>query len=138
MSDTPALKTTPLTAWHRAHGAKMVEFAGYEMPVQYEGVLAEHAACREHVGLFDITHMGEIEVAGPGAESWLDSLVTNRVAGIPVGKVKFNSDAEVELWPYSTNPKWNAPINLRDGAADGEEITAQIVGLVIGSYVKIT
>jgi len=91
VSDTPALKTTPLTAWHRAHGAKMVEFAGFEMPVQYEGVLAEHAACRERVGLFDITHMGEIEVSGPGAEAWLESLVTNRVAGIPVGKVVYTA-----------------------------------------------
>ncbi|MBK8166421.1 MAG: glycine cleavage system aminomethyltransferase GcvT [bacterium] len=85
------LKTTPLTAWHRAHGAKMVPFAGYEMPVQYEGVLAEHAAVRERVGLFDITHMGEIFVDGPGAEAWLDGLVTNRVAGVAVGKVTYTA-----------------------------------------------
>ncbi|MFN2371988.1 MAG: glycine cleavage system aminomethyltransferase GcvT [Candidatus Krumholzibacteriia bacterium] len=92
MSDTAALKSTPLTAWHRAHGAKMVEYAGYEMPVQYApGTLAEHAACRQWVGLFDITHMGELEVTGPGAEAWLDSLVTNKVAGIPTGKVVYNA-----------------------------------------------
>jgi len=92
VSESPALKTTPLTAWHRAHGAKMVEYAGYEMPVQYAaGVLAEHAACREHVGLFDITHMGEIEVTGPGAEAWIDGLVTNRTAGIPLGKVIYTA-----------------------------------------------
>ena len=91
MDDLAGLKTTPLTAWHRAHGAKMVPFAGYEMPVQYEGVLAEHAAVRERVGLFDITHMGEIFVDGPGAEAWLDGLVTNRVAGIDVGKVVYNA-----------------------------------------------
>ncbi len=91
MDDLAGLKTTPLTAWHRAHGAKMVPFAGYEMPVQYEGVLAEHAAVRERVGLFDITHMGEIFVDGPGAEAWLDGLVTNRVAGIEVGKVVYNA-----------------------------------------------
>ena len=91
MDDLAGLKTTPLTDWHRAHGAKMVPFAGYEMPVQYEGVLAEHAAVRERVGLFDITHMGEIFVDGPGAEAWLDGLVTNRVAGIDVGKVVYNA-----------------------------------------------
>lgn len=91
MDDLAGLKTTPLTAWHRAHGAKMVPFAGYEMPVQYEGVLAEHAAVRERVGLFDITHMGEIYVDGPGAEAWLDGLVTNRVAGVAVGKVTYTA-----------------------------------------------
>ncbi len=90
MSETPLL-ATPLTEWHRTHGARMVPYAGYEMPVQYEGVLAEHAACREHVGLFDITHMGEIEVRGPGAEAWLDGLVTNRVAGIDPGRIVYTA-----------------------------------------------
>ena len=91
MDDLAGLETTPLTAWHRAHGAKMVPYAGFEMPVQYEGVLAEHAAVRERVGLFDITHMGEIFVDGPGAEAWLDGLVTNRVAGGAVGKVVYTA-----------------------------------------------
>jgi aminomethyltransferase len=91
-ADLPAdLKRTPLTDWHAAHGGKLVPFAGYAMPVQYAGVLAEHVAVRERVGLFDITHMGEIHVDGPGAEAWLDGLVTNRVAGIPVGKVVYNA-----------------------------------------------
>lgn len=85
------LKTTPLTDWHRDNGAKMVEFAGFEMPVQYAGVLVEHEAVRDRVGLFDITHMGEIEVSGGGAEAWLDGLVTNRIAGIPAGKVVYTA-----------------------------------------------
>jgi glycine cleavage system T protein (aminomethyltransferase) len=91
VSDLSHLKQTPLTGWHADHGGKMVEYAGYSMPVQYEGVLAEHEAVRERVGLFDITHMGEILVTGPGAEAWLDSLVTNRVAGIAIGKVVYNA-----------------------------------------------
>lgn len=91
MADQAELKTTPLTAWHRGRGAKMVPFAGFEMPVQYAGVLAEHAAVRERVGLFDITHMGEIEVAGPGAEGWLDGLSTNRIAAVPEGKVVYTA-----------------------------------------------
>ncbi|MCB1184521.1 glycine cleavage system aminomethyltransferase GcvT [bacterium] len=91
MTASDALKTTPLTAWHRAHGAKMVPFAGFEMPVQYEGVLAEHAAVRERVGLFDITHMGEIFVTGPDAEAWLDGLITNRITGVEVGKVTYTA-----------------------------------------------
>lgn len=91
MSDLSGLKSTPLTAWHRSHGAKMVPFAGYEMPVQYEGVLAEHAVVRDKVGLFDITHMGEIFVTGPGAEGWLDGLITNRIGGAAVGKVTYTA-----------------------------------------------
>jgi len=91
VSDLSDLKTTPLTAWHRARGAKMVPFAGYEMPVQYEGVLAEHAIVREKVGLFDITHMGEIYVTGPDAESWLDGLITNRIAGAAIGKITYTA-----------------------------------------------
>ena len=85
------LKQTPLTAWHRDHGARMVPFAGFEMPVQYEGVLAEHAAVREQVGLFDITHMGEMHVTGAGAEAWLSSLVTNRIVGMEPGKVVYTT-----------------------------------------------
>lgn len=85
------LKPTPLTAWHRDHGGRMVEYAGYEMPVQYRGVLAEHAAVRGGVGLFDITHMGEILVRGPGAATWLDSLTSNRVANLEEGRVVYTA-----------------------------------------------
>lgn len=91
MNDLSHLRTTPLTDWHAAHGAKMVEYAGFAMPVQYEGVLAEHETVRERVGLFDITHMGEILVSGPGAADWLESLVTNRVRKIEPGKVVYNA-----------------------------------------------
>ncbi len=91
MADSSALKATPLTAWHHEHGAKMVPFAGYEMPVQYRGVLAEHEAVRQRVGIFDITHMGEIEVTGPAAEGWLDHLATNRIAGMAIGKVVYTA-----------------------------------------------
>jgi len=91
VNDLSGLKTTPLTTWHRANGAKMVPYAGYEMPVQYEGVLAEHARVRDKVGLFDITHMGEIFVTGPGAEAWLDGLITNRITGATQGKITYTA-----------------------------------------------
>lgn len=90
MSETN-LKKTPLTSWHAAQGAKMVEFAGYEMPVQYEGVLAEHANVREKVGLFDITHMGEIYVTGSGARSWISGLITNSLKKSEPGKIVYNA-----------------------------------------------
>ncbi len=85
------LKQTPLTAWHAEHGARMVEFAGYEMPVQYEGVLAEHARVRDKVGLFDITHMGEIYVTGSGARGWISGLITNSLKKSEPGKVVYNA-----------------------------------------------
>src|SRR5690606_35100193 len=66
MSDQ-TLKTTPLNAAHRALGARMVPFAGYDMPVQYEGVLAEHRWTREHAGLFDVSHMGQAKLTGADA-----------------------------------------------------------------------
>jgi aminomethyltransferase len=69
----------------------MVPFAGFEMPVQYEGVLAEHAAVREKVGLFDITHMGEILVTGPDAGAWLEGLVTNRIGKAVPGKIVYTA-----------------------------------------------
>jgi aminomethyltransferase len=86
------LQRTPLTEWHESHGGRMVPFAGFRMPVQYAaGVLAEHAAVRERVGLFDITHMGELRIAGDGAEAWLDGLVTNRLSGTAPGKVVYTA-----------------------------------------------
>jgi aminomethyltransferase len=84
-------RPTPLTPWHEAAGARLAEFAGFRMPIQYESVLAEHAAVRSRVGLFDVSHMGEIAIRGEAAEAWLDGLVTNRVAGIPAGKVVYTA-----------------------------------------------
>ena len=76
------LRRTALHDQHVAAGAKMVDFAGWEMPVQYEGVAAEHRAVREACGLFDVSHMGEIEVSGPQSLSLLQRLLSNDVAQI--------------------------------------------------------
>lgn len=64
----------------------MVEFAGWEMPVQYGGILEEHSAVRQSAGVFDISHMGEFVVRGPGAAAWLDFLLTNRASALPIGE----------------------------------------------------
>jgi len=85
---TPAdtsLRRTALFDRHVAAGAKLVEFAGWEMPVQYEGVRQEHMAVREHVGVFDVSHMGEIETSGPDALALLQRLLSNDVAQVPIG-----------------------------------------------------
>ena len=80
------MKRTPLYDWHVGLGARMVPFAGWEMPVQYSSILDEHRAVRRAVGLFDVSHMGEAEVRGPEAEALLDYVATNKIAGLPVGK----------------------------------------------------
>jgi aminomethyltransferase len=90
-ADAP-LKTTPLAEAHRAAGARMVPFAGYEMPLQYTGIIAEHRATRESAGLFDVSHMGQIRVAGrrPGAAAaWLERLTPSDIAGLPPGEARY-------------------------------------------------
>lgn len=73
------LKRTPLYEAHLSLGARMVDFAGWEMPIQYEGISAEHEAVRTHAGIFDVSHMGEVEFTGVGAQDYLQNLVTNDV-----------------------------------------------------------
>ncbi len=70
-----ALAKLPLDAWHRARGGRMVPFAGYEMPVQYEGIMAEHLWTRAHAGLFDVSHMGQLTFSGEGVEAALEALM---------------------------------------------------------------
>lgn len=83
------LAKTPLWDEHRALGGRMVPFAGYEMPVQYEGVVKEHQAVRERVGLFDVSHMGELLLEGPGALEVVDRVVTNDVKKLEVGQAQY-------------------------------------------------
>jgi aminomethyltransferase len=86
-----APRRTPLYDRHVAAGAKIVDFAGWEMPVQYPtGVRAEHMAVRERCGVFDVSHMGEIETTGPGAEALLQRLLSNDVTKIPVGGAQYS------------------------------------------------
>ncbi len=85
-----ALKRTPLYDVHVKAGAKMVPFGGWEMPVQYTGIIEEHRCVRGAVGLFDISHMGEFEVAGPEALAIVQRLCTNDAAGLGVGQVQYS------------------------------------------------
>jgi aminomethyltransferase len=79
---TNTLKRTPLHDRHAAAGARLVPFAGWEMPVQYEGIRPEHVAVRTQVGVFDVSHMGEIETTGPDAEAFLQRILSNDVSKI--------------------------------------------------------
>ena len=87
---TQGLKRTPLYAAHRRAGAKVVEFAGWQMPVQYRGVIEEHLAVRSRAGLFDVSHMGEIEVEGADAVEFCQRISANDVARMKVSQAQYN------------------------------------------------
>lgn len=89
MSDA-ALRTTPLTAAHRAMGARMAAFASYDMPIQYEGVLAEHRWTREHAGLFDVSHMGQCKITGADAIAQFERFVPGDYQALKAGKQKYS------------------------------------------------
>src|ERR1700704_6061996 len=83
------LLRTPLHDRHVALGARMVPFAGWEMPVQYEGVIPEHRAVRGDSGVFDVSHMGQIEVEGPSAHQLLQSALSNDIDKVAVGEAQY-------------------------------------------------
>src|SRR4029434_584288 len=91
MTDTAAtsLRTTPLHARHRASGARMVAYAGWEMPVEYSGISNEHLAVRTRAGVFDVSHMGEIEIAGKGALEAVQRISSNDAAALKVGQAQY-------------------------------------------------
>ena len=90
MSDDGPISTLPLDAWHRGLGARMVPFAGYQMPIQYEGILAEHRWTRASAGLFDVSHMGQLIVAGAGAEKALETLLPADLAILRDGRLRYS------------------------------------------------
>jgi aminomethyltransferase len=92
MTVTPTLKRTALFDAHRSLGAKMVPFAGWEMPVQYPtGILAEHHAVRTGAGVFDVSHMGELEITGPDRNAFVNRVTCNDVGALGVGQVQYSA-----------------------------------------------
>lgn len=85
------IKQTPLNAEHRRLGARMVDFGGWDMPVQYSGVLDEHKTVRTAVGLFDVSHMGELMLSGRGANDFLQKMVTNDISKIDIGQAQYSA-----------------------------------------------
>src|SRR5437879_1914706 len=90
MTEATGLQATPLNAVHRRLKAKMVDFGGWDMPVQYSGILDEHHAVRNAVGVFDVSHMGEIEVRGPEALYVVDYVATNAAAKLKTGQAQYS------------------------------------------------
>jgi aminomethyltransferase len=138
---TSALRTTPLHEAHVAAGAKLVPFAGWEMPVQYQGVRAEHLLTRSGCGVFDVSHMGEIATSGPEAERFLQRVLSNDVSKIAVAGAQYSvlcrEDGGVldDLFTYRLAPDeyltvTNASNHDKDLAwflkqADGFDVTVQ-------------
>jgi aminomethyltransferase len=136
---TQTLKRTPLHGRHVAAGARLVPFAGWEMPVQYSGIRAEHMAVRERSGIFDVSHMGQVETAGPEAEKVLQRLLSNDVTKLAEGGAQYsvlcNPDGGVldDLFSYRLAPDrfltvTNAANHVRDldwfrEHAHGAEVT---------------
>jgi aminomethyltransferase len=92
MSDDHDLdvQALPLDAWHRARGARMVAFAGYSMPIQYEGILAEHNWTREHAGLFDVSHMGQLVLSGEAVDAALETMLPGDIKGLGVDRMRYS------------------------------------------------
>jgi aminomethyltransferase len=87
---TSTLAQTPLHSWHVSHVGRMVDFAGWSMPVQYSSIVTEHRATRRHVGVFDISHMGRIRIAGPDRVQFLDHLLTRQMSDLTEGCIRYS------------------------------------------------
>src|SRR5665213_240666 len=98
MSETETLRKTALNAAHRAAKARMVDFGGWDMPVEYSGLIAEHMAVRTAVGLFDVSHMGDIQLRGPGSLAAVNELCMNDASKLAVGQAQYSA----MLYPNGT------------------------------------
>jgi aminomethyltransferase len=122
------VRTTPLTEWHRLHGAKMTEFGGYWMPLEYGlGIMGEHHQVRRNVGMFDVSHMGEFWVTGSGAGTFLDYLVTNQPSALEVGQALYtpmcdeDGGTRDDLLIYRVEPdRYLMVVNAANRAVDWE------------------
>lgn len=130
---TETLKRTPLTDTHAALGAKLVPFAGYLMPVQYpSGITAEHLAVRKKAGLFDVSHMGEFIVRGPGAVDFVNYVTTNDVAALVVGQAHYSTilndrgTIEDDCLVYRAADHLMMVVNASNAAKDFAHISKQL------------
>ncbi|MFO1482912.1 MAG: glycine cleavage system aminomethyltransferase GcvT [Verrucomicrobiaceae bacterium] len=133
MSDSAQLRRTPLHAVHVEMGARMVPFAGWDMPVQYSGIVEEHKAVRQSVGVFDISHMGQFIVSGKGAEAFLNRVLTNNIAKLTPGQGQYtmllNQSGGVidDLIAYRTSEReFFLVVNASRIVADWEHLESQL------------
>ena len=138
LEDLP-LDPLPLDSWHRAQGARMVPFAGYKMPIQYEGIVAEHSWTRENAGLFDVSHMGQLLLSGEGLDAAIEAVLPIDLSTLKIGQQRYSllldenggvlDDLMVSRWPdalylvVNGATKWDDIAHLREHLPD--EITLQ-------------
>jgi aminomethyltransferase len=130
------LQTLPLDAWHRARGGRMVPFAGYHMPVQYEGIMAEHLWVRESAGLFDVSHMGQLLLSGDNLDDELEKLIPADVKGVTLGQQKYSlllaenggilDDLMFSRWPGGIYMVVNGAVKYEDIAHLREHLPDEI------------
>ncbi len=133
LEDLP-LDALPLDAWHRVRGARMVPFAGYEMPIQYEGIVAEHNWTRENAGLFDVSHMGQLVLSGPNLDAAVEAVLPIDLSTLKLGQQRYSllldeeggvlDDLMVSRWPEALYlvvngaTKWDDMGTLREALPD--------------------
>jgi aminomethyltransferase len=111
------MHTTPLNSWHHAHNGRMVDFAGWEMPVQYSSIVEEHNTVRNAVGLFDISHMGRLQFRGESSQAFLNGVLTNDTAKLKVGDVRYSlvcgKDGGIldDVLVYRLPDRWELVVN---------------------------
>ncbi len=130
------LKKTPLNARHRALGARMVEFGGWDMPVEYSGIVDEHLAVRTRAGLFDVSHMGEIEIAGRDALKAVQHITSNDASRLAIGQAHYSALPTPQgtfvddvLTYKLTDEHFMLVVNASNIIKDFHWITAQIAGI---------
>ncbi|MDH7971656.1 glycine cleavage system aminomethyltransferase GcvT [Sphingomonas sp. AR_OL41] len=129
-------ETLPLDAWHRARGARMVPFAGYHMPVQYEGIMAEHLWTRDSAGLFDVSHMGQLLISGDGLDEALEAVLPADVKGLALGRMRYSllladnggilDDLMISRWPGGIYMVVNGAVKYDDIAHLRDELPDEI------------
>jgi aminomethyltransferase len=133
LEDLP-LDALPLDAWHRARGARMVPFAGYDMPIQYDGIVAEHNWTRESAGLFDVSHMGQLLLSGPDLDAAVEAVLPIDLSTLKLGQQRYSllldegggvlDDLMVSRWPdalylvVNGATKWDDLGTLREALPD--------------------
>ena len=133
----PALRRTPLFPQHERLGARLVPFAGWEMPLQYEGILAEHRAVRQAAGLFDVSHMGRIALRGAGAGALVDRLCANDPRAMAPGRALYSplcaedggTIDDLVLYCRSAGADYLAVVNAANCASDREWMAEAARGL---------
>jgi glycine cleavage system T protein (aminomethyltransferase) len=135
-------QTLPLDAWHRGRGARMVGFAGYQMPIQYEGIIAEHRWTRESAGLFDVSHMGQLLIAGPDAEKGLESLLPADLRILKEGRLRYSLlltlDGGIidDLMVTRRGDHWYMVVNGATKDGDIEHLRARLPRNVVVDHMK--